>query len=46
MTTAPLDLFALDDLVADDDLAIRDTVRRFVDDRLRPEIAVTSSHQA
>src|SRR3954452_24831010 len=34
----PLGLFGTDDLVAADDLAIRDTVRRFVDDRLRPEI--------
>src|SRR4051794_156620 len=35
----PLGLFGTDDLIAADDLAIRDTVRRFVDDRLRPEIA-------
>jgi glutaryl-CoA dehydrogenase len=42
MTTAPqtpLGLFGTDDLVAAEDLAIRDTVRRFVDERLRPEIA-------
>jgi glutaryl-CoA dehydrogenase len=39
MTTSPLGLFGTDDLIAPDDLAIRDTVRRFVDDRLRPEIA-------
>jgi glutaryl-CoA dehydrogenase len=37
--TAPLDLFGTDDLVASDDLAIRDTVRRFVDERPRPEVA-------
>jgi glutaryl-CoA dehydrogenase len=39
MTTSPLGLFDLDGLVADEDLAIRDTVRRYVDERLRPEIA-------
>jgi glutaryl-CoA dehydrogenase len=39
MTTSPLGLFATDDLIAPEDLAIRDTVRRFVDERLRPEIA-------
>jgi len=36
---APLDLFGTDALIAADDLAIRDTVRRFVDERLRPEVA-------
>src|SRR3954452_8537722 len=36
---APLGLFGTDDLIAADDLAIRATVRRFVDDRLRAEIA-------
>jgi len=35
----PLGLFGTDDLVDPEDLAIRDTVRRFVDERLRPEIA-------
>ena len=39
MTTAPLTLFDTDGLVAEEDLAIRDTVRRYVDERLRPEIA-------
>jgi glutaryl-CoA dehydrogenase len=39
MTTTPLGLFGTDDLIAADDLAIRDTVRRFVDERLRPEVA-------
>jgi len=39
MTTSPLGLFGTDDLIAPDDLAIRDTVRRFVDERLRPEVA-------
>src|SRR4051794_12885489 len=38
-TQTPLGLVGTDDLIAADDLAIRDTVRRFVDDRLRPEIA-------
>jgi glutaryl-CoA dehydrogenase len=35
----PLELFGTDALVAPEDLAIRDTVRRYVDERLRPEIA-------
>ncbi len=35
----PLGLFGTDDLVGGDDRAIRDTVRRFVEDRLKPEIA-------
>jgi glutaryl-CoA dehydrogenase len=39
MSTTPLGLFDTDDLIAADDLAIRDTVRRFVDERLRPEVA-------
>jgi glutaryl-CoA dehydrogenase len=39
MPNAPLSLFATDDLIAEEDLAIRDTVRKFVEDRLRPEIA-------
>ncbi|MGH3386301.1 MAG: acyl-CoA dehydrogenase family protein [Nocardioidaceae bacterium] len=37
--TAPLDLFAIDGLLDDEERAIRDTVRRFCDDRIRPEIA-------
>ena len=37
--TSPLSLFATDGLIADDDLAIRDTVRKFVDERLRAGIA-------
>ena len=36
---SPLGLFDTDDLIDPEDRAIRDTVRRFVDDRLRPEIA-------
>jgi glutaryl-CoA dehydrogenase len=39
MTTSPLGLFGTDDLIAAEDLAIRDTVRRYVDERLRPEVA-------
>jgi glutaryl-CoA dehydrogenase len=39
MTTSPLGLFATDDLIAPEDRAIQDTVRRHVDERLRPEIA-------
>lgn len=40
-TTAhsPLGLFVTDDLIGEEDRAIRDTVRRFVDDRIRPGIA-------
>ena len=36
---SPLGLFDTDDLIDPEDRAIRDTVRRYVDDRLRPEIA-------
>jgi len=36
---SPLALLDTDSLIADDDRAMRDTVRAFVDDRLRPEIA-------
>ena len=39
MTLAPLALLDLDSLIDDDDLAMRDTVRTLVDERLRPEIA-------
>ena len=35
----PDQLFAVDTLLSDDERAIRDTVRRFVDDRIRPEVA-------
>ena len=37
--TSPLGLFGTDDLIDPEDRAIRDTVRAFVDERLRPEIA-------
>jgi glutaryl-CoA dehydrogenase len=37
--TAPLDLFSIDTLLEDDERAIRDTVRRFCDDRIRPHVA-------
>ena len=36
---SPLELFGTDDLISAEDRAIRDTVRRFVDERLRPEVA-------
>ena len=39
MTTSPFDLFAIDGLLDDEEIAIRDTVRRFCDDRIRPHIA-------
>ncbi|MCZ4500489.1 MAG: acyl-CoA dehydrogenase [Marmoricola sp.] len=35
----PLELFGTDDLISAEDRAIRDTVRAFVDDRLRPQVA-------
>ena len=34
----PLGLFALDSLVGEEDRAIGDTVRRFVEDRVKPEV--------
>jgi glutaryl-CoA dehydrogenase len=36
---SPLGLFATDDLIGEEDRAIRDTVRRFVEDKIRPEVA-------
>jgi glutaryl-CoA dehydrogenase len=39
MSRRPLELFAVDGLLEPDEIDIRDTVRRFVDDRLRPDIA-------
>jgi glutaryl-CoA dehydrogenase len=39
MNQTPLGLFGTDALLTDEDRAIRDTVRRFVDDRLKPHIA-------
>ena len=41
MATAqhPFDLYALDTLLNEEQRAIRDTVRRYVDDRIRPEVA-------
>ncbi|MDF2967998.1 MAG: acyl CoA dehydrogenase [Nocardioidaceae bacterium] len=39
MTTAPLDLFGVDGLLDDEERAIRDTVRRFGDHRLRPSVS-------
>ncbi|MGI8577308.1 MAG: acyl-CoA dehydrogenase family protein [Nocardioidaceae bacterium] len=37
--TAPLDLFGIDGLLDDEERAIRDTVRRYCDDKIRPHIA-------
>ena len=37
--TTPFELFAIDTLLSDEETAIRDTVRRFCDDRIRPHIA-------
>jgi glutaryl-CoA dehydrogenase len=39
MPTAPLALFDTDSLLSEEDRAIRDTVRAFADERLRPDIA-------
>ncbi len=36
---APFDLFGIDGLLDDDERAIRDTVRRFCDDQIRPHVA-------
>jgi glutaryl-CoA dehydrogenase len=38
-TTTPLGLFGTDDLVGEEERAIRDTVRRFVEDKVKPELA-------
>jgi glutaryl-CoA dehydrogenase len=35
----PLGLFAAEDLIGEEERLIQDTVRRFVDDRLRPQVA-------
>ena len=37
--TSPFDLFGVDGLLDAEERAIRDTVRRYCDDRIRPEIA-------
>ena len=39
MASSPFDLFGIDTLLSDEERAIRDTVRRFADDRIRPHIA-------
>ena len=38
-TTAPLELFGLHQLVGEEERAMQDTVRRFVDARIKPEVA-------
>lgn len=35
----PLGLFDTDGLITEEDLAIRDTVRRFVEDKIKPHVA-------
>ncbi|HEU0042792.1 MAG TPA: acyl-CoA dehydrogenase family protein, partial [Jiangellaceae bacterium] len=37
--TAPLDLLGIDHLLSEEELAIQATVRRFVDDQIKPNIA-------
>ncbi len=37
--SSPFELFAIDALLDDEERAIRDTVRRFCDDRIRPHVA-------
>jgi glutaryl-CoA dehydrogenase len=37
--TSPMDLFAIDSLLDDEERAIRDTVRQYCDDKIRPHIA-------
>ena len=37
--TSPLDLFSIDSLIGAEDLAIRDTVRRYVEDKVKPHLA-------
>jgi glutaryl-CoA dehydrogenase len=39
MPQAPLALFDVDPLISEDDRAIRDTVRQFVESRVKPEVA-------
>jgi glutaryl-CoA dehydrogenase len=39
VSTRPLELFAVDSLLSDEERAVRDTVRAFCDDRIRPHIA-------
>ena len=38
-TSTPFDLFAIDSLLSEEERAVRDTVRAFCDDRIRPNIA-------
>jgi glutaryl-CoA dehydrogenase len=38
-TSTPFDLFAIDSLLSEEERAVRDTVRAFCDDRVRPNIA-------
>jgi glutaryl-CoA dehydrogenase len=38
-SASPLEMFAVDSLLSDEERAVRDTVRAFCDDRIRPHIA-------
>ena len=38
-TQSPFELFSIDSLLDDEERAIRDVVRDFVDTRIKPEIA-------
>ncbi len=38
-TLSPTDLYAIDSLLTDEQREIRDTVRRFADERIRPDVA-------
>jgi glutaryl-CoA dehydrogenase len=39
MPQSPFELFSIDSLLTEEDRAIRDTVRQYVDDKVRPQIA-------
>ena len=38
MPTAPLDLFAIDTLLSEEEIAMRDVVRSYVDKRIKPDV--------
>ena len=40
----PLGLFAVDGLIGEEDRAMRDAVRTFVDSRVRPHVADVPAH--
>jgi glutaryl-CoA dehydrogenase len=39
VTVDPIDVLALDDLLSEEERAVRDTVRRFADEQVRPHVA-------